>query len=55
MQRSGRLNLKIIVQPFNFPRIYVNLTEEEHQILRERAQYFEQNARNAVVTTGSRV
>ena len=45
----------MIVQPFNFPRIYVNLTEEERQMLRERAQYFEQNARNAVVTTGSRV
>ena len=44
----------MIVQPFNFPRIYVNLTDEEHQMLSERAQYFEQNSRNAVATTGLR-
>jgi Trypsin len=33
----------------------VNLTEEEHQMLSEQAQYFEKNARNAIATTGSRL
>ncbi len=33
----------------------MNLTEEENQMLSERAQYFEKNARNAIATTGSRL